>query len=358
MTEQQLYALAYGFELSGKITEIRPFGEGHINSTFLVVTSENRYILQKINNYVFKDVDALMNNIDLVTKFIRNKGKESIEIIPTKDGKLYQEFEGEYYRVYVFVKDTVCYQKVENLELARSAGASFGELHYLLNDFPVEKIVEVIPNFHNTEKRFLDFVDAFAKGSKEQKEFAAEEIEYLFNHEYTYGTINQALKKGEVKVRVTHNDTKINNILFDKYTGECRCVIDLDTVMPGSVLFDIGDAFRGMFTGENEDNPDLSLQKVDFDIYKAYIKAYLGKMKNELTTKEIELIPFSIYLMTIECGMRFLEDYLRGNVYFATTYKEHNLVRARTQIALADDVLRNLDKLNKMTEDIINELSK
>ena len=357
MTKEQLYALAYGFELSGNITDIRPFGEGHINSTFVVVTDQNQYILQKINHYVFKDIDALMNNIDLVTKFIRGKGQESLEIIPTKEGKLYKEFEGEYYRVYVFVKDTICYQKVDNLELVRSAGASFGELHYLLNDFPVEKIVEVIPNFHNTEKRFLDFVDAFAKASKEQKEFASEEIEYIFNHEYTYGTINQALKKGEVKMRVTHNDTKINNILFDKKTGQFRCIIDLDTVMPGSVLYDIGDAFRGMFTGENEDNPDLSKQKVDFDIYREYVRAYLGKMKNDLTKKEIELIPFSIYLMTIECGMRFLEDYLRGNVYFATTYKEHNLVRARTQIALAEDVLNNMNKLNEMTEEIVNDLN-
>ena len=160
MKKEDLFALAYGFELTGEILDITPFGEGHINSTFLVSTSSNKYILQKINNYVFKDVEALMNNIDLVTNFIRSKGKESLEIIKSKDGKLYQEFAGEFYRLYVFVKDTVCYQKVDNLDLVRSAGESFGELHYLLNDFPVDKIVEVIPNFHNTPKRYQNLLDA------------------------------------------------------------------------------------------------------------------------------------------------------------------------------------------------------
>ncbi len=357
MKKEVLFALAYGFKLNGKIVDIRPFGEGHINSTFVIETESEKYILQKINSYVFKDIDALMNNIDLVTKYIRFKGQESLEIIPTKEDKLYQKYKGKYYRVYVFVKDTVCYQKVTSLDLARSAGSSFGELHYILKDFPVNQIVEVIPNFHNTEKRFLDFLDAYSKAEDYLKEEAKEEIDYVLNHEYSYGTINQALKNGEVKVRVTHNDTKINNILFDKKTGQFRCVIDLDTVMPGSVLYDIGDAFRGMFTGENEDNPDLSKQVVDFNIYKEYIKAYLEKMNTELTSKEKELIPFSIYLMTIECGMRFLEDFLRGNVYFATKYRTHNLVRARTQIALAEQVLNNLDKLNQMTEEIINELN-
>lgn len=354
---KDLLAIARGFELKGEILDISCYGEGHINSTFIVKTSEKRYILQIINHFVFKDVDLLMNNINEVTKFIRSKGQESLEIIPAKSGKLYLLQDDVYYRVFVFVENTICYQKPENLELVESAGASFGVLHQALNDFPVEKIKETIPHFHDTEKRFNDFLDALNKASDELKENSKNEINYIFAHKETYCVINNALKNKEVLMRVTHNDTKINNILFDATTGKFRCVIDLDTVMPGSVLFDIGDAFRGMFSGENEDNKDTSLLKVDFDVYKAYTKAYLGKMKNDLTKKEIELIPFSIYLMTIECGIRFLEDYLRGNVYFATKYKEHNLVRARTQIALAEDVLRNLDKLNKITEEIVNELN-
>ena len=169
------------------------------------------------------------------------------------------------------------------------------------------------------------------------------------------GKITDAIKDGSIPLSVTHNDPKINNVLFDETTNKIRCVIDLDTVMPGSVLYDIGDSFRSLFTGENEDNPDLSLQKVRLDIFKAYIEAYLKEMKDDLTKKEIELIPYSIYLMTIECGMRFLEDYLRGNVYFATTYEEHNLVRARTQIALAKDILNNKEELMKIVNEIVGK---
>ena len=355
MEKEELFALAYGFLLKGKILAIKPFGEGHINSTFLVETDEEKYILQKINSYVFQDVDTLMNNINKVSKFLFNHDQESLQIIPSKDGKLYREYEDEYYRVYVFVKDTVTYQKVGNdLSLVRSAGLSFGEFHYALKDFPIDEIKEVIPDFHNTSKRFTDFLFALLKADPIKKEEAKEEIQYILSKKDEYSLIYDALREGEIKKTVCHNDTKINNILFDKTTGKCRCVIDLDTVMPGTVLFDIGDAFRGMFTGDNEDNIDTSLLKVDADIYRAYIESYFVKMKNELNSKEKELIPFSIFLMTIECGMRFLEDYLKGNVYFHTEYETHNLVRARTQIALADDILKNIDLLKKITEEIDN----
>lgn len=352
MVNENLYAVAYDFELTGNITDVAPFGEGHINTTFLITTDKNKYILQKINHSVFKDVEALMNNIKVVTSFISSKGKETMNVIPSKDGKLFKEKDGEYYRVLEFVKDTVCYQEVgDNLELVRSEGEAFGELHYLLSDLNANLIEEVIPNFHNTEKRFLNFLNAKETASINKLEAAKKEIEFVENHEYTYSRINDEIKKGNVKTRVIHNDTKINNVLFDKKTGLYRCVIDLDTTMPGSVLFDIGDAFRSLFTGHNEDNPDLSLQKVNFPVFKSFISGYLSKMKNELSKKEIELIPFSIYLMTIECGIRFLEDYLRGNVYFHVTYEEHNLVRAKTQFALAESVLNNLKELNKIVEE-------
>ena len=354
---KDLFAITRGFKLKGEVLDVFPYGEGHINGTFYIKTTEKPYILQKINNYVFKDVDLLMNNISVVTKFIRSKGQESLEIVPTLDDKLYLTDESGYYRVYVFVENTICYQRPENLDLVRSAGESFGALHQALNDFPVEQIGEVIPHFHDTEKRFSDFIDAYAKASDELRKNADKEVNFILSHRHSYGIVNEALKNNEILMRVTHNDTKINNVLFDATTGKFRCVIDLDTIMPGSMLFDVGDAFRSMFTGTNEDNKDTSNLKVDFEVYKTYIKAYLGKMKNDLTKKEIELIPFSIYLLTIECGIRFLEDYLRGNVYFAIKYKEHNLVRARTQIALAKDVLENVNKLNKITEEIVNELN-
>lgn len=354
MNKEELYALAYDFKLNGKIIDIRPFGEGHINSTYLIETSENKYILQKINNYVFKNVDVLMNNIQIVTSFIKDKGKETLEIIPTIEDKLFTKYNNDYYRVYIFNKDTICYQKVDgNLSLVSSLGEAFGELHYLLSDLDATKLREVIPNFHNTKKRFSNFKEANFKADKTKKIKAEKEIKYIFDHQDTYSVIVKGIITGEIPLHITHNDTKINNVLFDKNTGLYRLVIDLDTVMPGSVLYDIGDAFRGLFTGDNEDNPDLSLQKTNLDVFKAFIKPYINKMKNELTKKEISLIPFSIYLMTIECGMRFLEDYLRDNVYFKVKYEEQNLIRAKTQIALADDVLAHLEELNKIVEEIV-----
>ena len=353
MEQKQLYALACGFKLTGNIISITPFGEGHINSTFLITTDKEQYIMQRINNYVFKDIDALMNNISLVTNFIKNKGKETIVLVPSKDDKLYVKYEGEYYRAYIFAKDTICYQEVgDNLSLVDSLGSAFGELHHLLNDLDANKLVETIPNFHNTTKRYLDFLTALHNAEPSKIKEAEKEIAYIKEHKDTYSVITDAIKKGEIKNHVTHNDTKINNVLFDKYTNKYRLVIDLDTVMPGSVLYDIGDAFRGLFTGNNEDNPDISLQKVNMPIYETFVKAYIGKMKNELNEKEVSLIPFSIYLMTIECGMRFLADYLENNIYFATKYETHNLVRARTQIALAEEVLKNIEELKKIAEDI------
>lgn len=353
MKKEELYALAFGFQLTGEIVDITHFGEGHINSTYLITTDKEQYIMQRINNYVFKDIDALMNNMQIVTSFIHSKGKETIILVPTKEDKLYRKYKDEYFRVYVFAKDTICHQEVNNdLSLVESLGSAFGELHHILNDLDSSLLTETIPNFHNTPKRYNDFLDALTKSPIEKINEAKKEIEYIKNHQNTYSEIVDAINKGEIKNHVTHNDTKINNVLFDKSTNKYRLVIDLDTVMPGSILYDIGDAFRGLFSGKNEDNPDTSLLKVNIEVYKAFVKAYIGKMKNELNEKEVSLIPFSIYLMTIECGMRFLEDYLRGNIYFATKYETHNLIRARSQIALAEDVLKNIDNLKKIAEDI------
>ena len=356
MKNNKLLTLVKNFKLAGKIISIKPFGNGHINKTFDVLTSENEYILQEINNVAFKDVDILMNNINVVTNHIKSKGENTLDIVLSIDNKPYVEYENKYYRVYRFIKNTICYETVkEDPSLAFKLGVAFGRFHHLLSDLDSSLVKETIKDFHNTPERYLNFYSAFSTASKEKKEGASEEIDYIVSHKDTYSKIVDGIKNGSIKNHITHNDPKINNILFDKDTKEVYAVIDLDTVMPGSFLYDVGDAFRSLFTGENEDNPDLSLQKVDFEIFKQYMSAYLREMKNDLTQKEIELIPYSIYLLTIECGMRFLEDYLRGNVYFHVDYKEHNLVRCRTQIALAEDVLKNLDKLNKIVKDILEE---
>lgn len=356
MEKSELYALAYGFQLTGEIQDITTFGDGHINSTFLITTNLEKYILQKINSYVFKDVKSLMNNIELVTSFIKNKGKETLEIVKTKDNQLYKKHNDGYYRIYVFVKDTVCYQKINgDLSLVSSLGSSFGDLHHLLNDLDASLIKETIPHFHDTPHRFNNFLDALQFADKEKIEKAKEEIKFIKEQKNTYSKITDAIKEGKIKIHITHNDTKINNVLFDKTTNKYRLVIDLDTVMPGTILYDIGDAFRGLFTGDNEDNTDTSLLKVDISIYKAFLASYIKEMKKELNEIEVSLIPFSIYLMTIECGMRFLEDYLRNNVYFAVKYENHNLIRARSQIALAKDVLNNMENLKEIVEEIYHD---
>ena len=352
MNERVLFILK-NFEIGQNITLIKAIDSGHINQTFFVDNGEDQFILQRINNYAFKDVDALMNNIRIVTSFIRNKGHETLDIIPTHDGLLYVKDKDSYYRLYRFIKNTISYETVgDDLSLAESLGSAFGEFHNLLSDLDASLINEVIPDFHNTKKRFRDFSNAYVNSDISKREIAKKEVEYILNHNYTYSKIMDGIKHKEINTRIIHNDPKINNILFDKDNHSIRAIIDLDTVMPGSVLFDIGDAFRSLFSGDNEDNKDTSMLKINIPIYKAYMSAYFKQMKNNLTKKEVELIPYSIYLMTIECGMRFLEDYLRGNIYFHTNYEEHNLVRCRTQIALAEDVLNHLDELNKITKEL------
>ena len=355
--EQSLFDLVKKFEIKGKVVEINPFGNGHINKTYHVITDEEEYILQQINNYAFKDVEALMNNIEMVTLYIKKKGYESLDIINTPDKKSYISAGTEYYRLFKYVKNSRSYESLDgDMSRAEKLGKAFGQFHLALSDLNPKFITETIPDFHNTPKRFLDFSSAYVASNVQKRAEAYHESEYILAHGKTYDKITRGIKRHEIRVHITHNDPKINNILFDNETNEVRCVVDLDTVMPGSVLYDIGDSFRSLFTGQYEDSRDTTLQRVNFDIFRHYMKAYLQEMKDYLTKTEIELIPYSIYIMTIEVAMRFLEDYFNGNVYFHVDYPEHNLIRCRTQIALAEDVLKNQDKLLKIVKDIIEEL--
>lgn len=352
--EENVLSLIKQFRIIGNIIDVKSFGNGHINKTYIVKTDKDEYILQQINNYAFKDVEGLMNNINVVTSFIQERNQETLEVISTIDNKLYAINNDEYYRMYRFIKNSISIETVEkDLSLAEKLGAAFGQFHHLLSDLDASFLTETIPNFHNTPSRYLDFCSAYEKADKKLIEESKEESKFIFDHKDTYNDIVDGMKNGTVKEHVTHNDPKINNILFDKDTKKVRCVIDLDTVMPGSFLYDIGDSFRSLFTGAFEDSVDTSLQKVDFGVYKAFMTSYLKEMKDDLTKKEIELIPYSIYLMTIELAMRFLEDYLRGNIYFHVDYGKHNLIRSRTQIALAKDILKNMNKLSEIIKDIL-----
>ena len=355
-TEQHLIEIISKFDVDSKAISCVSYGNGHINKTYEVKTEKGgHYILQKVNNNVFKDVDMLMRNINYVSSYLIEKGNDSLHIIKTKDGKLYYKEENIFFRLYIFTPNTIYFEN-PTPDIVKETAEAYGDLHNSLSGLDASKIDEVIPNFHNTVKRFENFLNAVEINYKNRKEQCKKEIDDIISFKDKYSVVVDAIQKKEINLTITHNDPKINNVLFDKDSHKFKCVVDLDTVMPGSLLYDFGDGLRSLFTGENECSKDLSKLKVDFNIYELFLTGYAKKMKNTLSKKEIELLPFSIFLMTIEVGMRFLEDFLRGDVYFGIHNEDDNLTRSRTQITLAKDIYNKLDLLNKKTEEIFAKI--
>lgn len=344
--------VAQKFALQGDVVDICPYGEGHINLTLLVTTTEKRYILQKMNTRVFPDADGLMNNICGVTEHLKARGIETLSVVPTKDGKPFLKGD-ECYRVYDFIENTVTYQTASDINVFKNSGKAFGEFQNYLAEFDASKLTETIKRFHDTPKRFNDFKAALEKDEFNRAKDCKEEIDFILSHEKTYGIAMDGLKDGTLPLRVTHNDTKLNNILMDEKTGESRAVIDLDTIMPGSMLFDFGDSIRFGASTAAEDEKDLSKVHFDINLFKAYAEGYCGAVKDSITQREAELLPYGAYLMTIECGMRFLTDYLSGDTYFATKYEGHNLVRCRTQIRLASEMEQQFEQMGKIIQSIL-----
>ena len=339
------------FKVEGAISGIEPFGNGHINDTFKFVTTtewkESLFILQRMNGEVFKNSQQLMANVMHVTEFLKEKinllggdaSRETLQVIPTKTGEpYYQEQDGDGWRVYPLIKGTVSYDQAESPEMFKKSGYAFGNFQYLLSDYPAEQLYETIVKFHDTVDRFAKFrkaVDADIMGRA--KEVQAE-IQFIMERENDCHYFGDLFEKGEIPHRVTHNDTKLNNVLFDKKTGEAICVIDLDTVMPGFAAFDFGDAIRFGASTAAEDEKDLSKVSCSLELYQAYFEGFMEGCRGSLTAKEIETFPMGAKIMTLECGMRFLTDYLEGDVYFKTHYPEQNLDRTRTQLTLVKDM--------------------
>lgn len=345
------------YEIEGKVTDIRPFGNGHINRTYLV-TADKKYSMQKINNVVFPRPDKLMDNFASVTSFLKEKIKANggdpmtgtLTVIKTKDGKNYYKNEqGEYYRLLTFVEG-VSIEAAENDGQLFSVAAEFGKFQNNLADFDASTLFEVIPKFHDTVKRFGDLEEAIAENRAGRKEEVAAEIEYAKSMKERIGVVVNGIKDGTIPLRVTHNDTKLNNVLFDEKLEKCICVIDLDTVMPGSYLYDFGDALRFAGSSAAEDEKDLSKIYFDMQKFEAFTSGYLSEVKSVLTDKELELLPFSVELMTYECGIRFLTDYLNGDTYFKIHYDKHNLDRARAQFKLAQDIDTKLADMAKIVD--------
>ncbi len=362
-TREKLMEVASGFSLEGEIVSIERYGSGHINDTFRMVIQtqqgEDVYILQRMNGEVFKNRDQLMSNIQKVTVHLAQKiekqggnpKRETLQVIPTKEGYAYYKDEaGDGWRVYPFITDTVSYDRPDTPEKFKQSGVAFGKFQCLLADFPAEELYETIINFHNTVDRFAKFKRAVEMDVMNRAKDVQEEIAFILDREKDCAFFSDLLAKGEIPLRVTHNDTKLNNVLFSADTGEAICVIDLDTVMPGFAANDFGDAIRfGASTGA-EDEKDLSKISCSMEMFEAYLQGFLEGCSGRLTAKEIETLPMGAKIMTYECGLRFLMDYLEGDVYFKIHREGHNLDRARTQIKLVADMEAKWEEMKQIVE--------
>ena len=348
------------FEVEGNVVEYVPFGNGHINETKLVTMDNGvQYVLQRINKNVFKRPDLLMENYVGVTKFIRKKIEEMggdplrevLNAIPAKDGKPFTiDEEGQYWRLLVYVTESMSYDKVERPEQFYDSAVSFGDFQYMLRDYPAETLHETIVNFHNTPDRFRQLTEAIANDAKGRLAEVAAEVEFAKAREEFAGTLERARREGKLPLRVTHNDTKLNNILFDSNTGKALCVVDLDTIMPGYSVNDFGDSIRFGATTALEDETDLSKVNFDISLYELYVKGFIEGAKGGLTEGELEMLPIGAIMMTFECGMRFLADYLNGDTYFRIHRPSHNLDRCRNQFKLVADMEAQLDQMKAIVK--------
>lgn len=350
------------FLIDGDFVSLERYGEGHINSTYKLSVNNkgsiDNYILQKINKNLFTNIEALMRNIELVTDFCRKsvikRGgdpmRECLTLIKTRDGKSYYYNGVDYFRVYVFIENATSYQIVRNPQDFYQSAVAFGNFANLLSDFDASLLYEVLPDFHNTKVRYANFEKAVKKDKFGRKKEVLKEIEWVNAHKDLCSQIVDKIDSGEIPLRVTHNDTKLNNVMIDDETGKAIAVIDLDTVMPGSLCYDFGDSIRFGCNPAAEDEPDLSKVNFRFDLYQTYLDGYLSAIGNSITKAEKENLPMGAVLMTYECGMRFLTDYLEGDVYFRTTRKGQNLDRARTQFKLVDDMLSMFDKMKALVK--------
>lgn len=347
------------FHFPGAPVNRGPYGSGHINDTFLIETERpdgktSRCILQRINHEIFKQPLEVIENVDGVTSFLFRKIKaaggdadrQTLNLIPAKSGGSYHKDSiGSWWRAYHFLEGTVSLDRIERPEQFYQSAVAFGKFQSLLSDYPAATLHETIPHFHDTPDRFRKFRLAVEADACGRAASVREEISFYLEREAFTHILMNAQARGELPLRVTHNDTKLNNVMFDEATGEAVCVIDLDTVMPGFSVNDFGDSIRfGASTGD-EDEPDLSKVNLDLELFDLYTRGYLDGCGGSLTPLELELLPTGAKMMTLECGMRFLTDYLEGDTYFRIHREGQNLDRCRTQIKLVKDMEQHWDEM-------------
>lgn len=352
------------FQIEGSLVDVERSTIGHINDTFIINVkpsggTERRYVLQRINHHVFQNPEQVMENIQAVTGHLRKKivasggdpERETINLIPTKDGKTwYATPEGDYWRASLFIEGARTYDAPEKPEHFYNAGKAFGHFQRLLSDFPADTLHETIPQFHDTRKRYNDLMEAIDKDAAGRAADIQAEIDFVKQREADASVIVDLLDAGKIPLRVTHNDTKLNNVLIDDVTGEGICVLDLDTVMPGSALYDFGDAIRFGASAGAEDETDLSKVWIDLSLFEQFTEGYLATAGASLTATEFEYLAFSAKLITYELGMRFLTDHLNGDVYFRIHRPGHNLDRARAQFKLVQDMEAKMEQMQAIVE--------
>lgn len=363
MQERELLHFIEEFDIIGKPVSLRVCSSGHINKTYIIAAAdekgeERKYILQRINTNVFTRPHELMQNIEKVTSFLQNKikteggdpNRETLTII--KNGGEYYKTDGEggVWRVYTFVPRTKSYDLAETPEMLENAGAAFGIFQKRLADFPASELYETLTHFHDTAKRYEDFLHAVEEDRAGRAVLVQKEIDFIKKRAEKCSYITDLIKNGKIPLRVTHNDTKLNNVLIDTDTGSAICVVDLDTVMPGSVLYDFGDGIRFGASSAAEDEPDLDKVYIRLDMFEAFVKGFVSGCDNALTDTEMAELPMGAYIITLETGMRFLSDYLNGDTYFAIHRENHNLDRARTQLKLVYDMESKLDTMKSIVE--------
>ena len=362
--ETMLQEVLAAFDFGAPVVGALRYGQGHINDTFVVHTqpedtSCRRFILQRMSAAAFKRPDQLMENIMGVTEYlgreIESRGgdreREALRVIRPRNGEpYYTDSANGAWRVYPFVEDTICYQTAETPALFAASGRAFGHFQRLLQGYPAQTLHETIPHFHDTEDRLAKLKAALAADRLGRAAECRPELDFVLAREADCSVALQALRDGVLPLRVTHNDTKLNNVLMDRDSGEGLCIIDLDTVMPGLSINDFGDSIRFGANHSAEDEKDLSKVNLDVSLFEAYTQAFLEGAGGTLTAAEIDHLPWGAKLMTFECGIRFLTDYLEGNVYFHTTRDGQNLDRCRTQFKLVSDMEAHWDELAEIVK--------
>ena len=371
MQTQQLANIARGFEIEdGVVDIIESFGSGRINGTYKVTIRQgaNRfeYLLQHINNNVFPDTAGLMNNLTLVTEFVRKNGGAALNYIKCKDDLpenrkngpyIFVDDSAKHWRMYHYI-DADVYPCIINSHHAFMLGEAIANFSNSLDGFDAKCLTETIPDFHNTPKRYKDLLVSVARDTIENDAKRVipvrEYVKAIMDKEDKLGVLMNALESGAIPYRVVHNDPKLNNVLFDKATAEPICMIDLDTIMPGTSLFDVGDALRSIANTASEDDKTTDNVSFSTEIFEKFITGYIKGMHGKITAAEIELIPESIWVIAMELGMRFLKDHIDGNKYFATEYDGQNLERAKVQLKLAECVYEKIStgELHKIVHEI------